>query len=74
MISNLAEEDVLTTVSLDQEKALITIDTEDYLFAGQDVTLIIGISSTSEDILQTSDLFFTIVFKTDTLAFDMADF
>ena len=47
--SNRAKEDVLTTVSLDSEKAAITIDTQDYSFVGQDVTLIIQILSTNNE-------------------------
>ena len=46
----MVEEEVLTAVSLDQEKAAVTIDTQDYLFLGQDVTLLIDIYSTESDI------------------------
>ena len=70
----MAEEEVLTAVSLDQEKAAVTIDTQDYLFLGQDVTLFIGIYSTESDTSSNQDLFFTIVFKTSSLEFDLTDF
>ena len=40
----------MTTVSLDQEQAAIIINTQDYSFIGQDVTLIINTLSTNGDI------------------------
>ena len=49
IISNKAIEEVLTTVSLASEQAAIIIDTQDYSFVGQDVTLIIKILSTSSE-------------------------
>ena len=70
----MAEEIVLTAVSLNQEEAAVTIDTQDFYFVGQDVTLIIGIDSTDSEIVKTFDLFFTIAFNTDALSFNKTDF
>ena len=39
MISNQAEEDVLTAISIDTVQEVLIIDTNDYKFAGQNVIL-----------------------------------
>ena len=72
--SNILQEDVFAAVSLDEEKAAVTVDTQDFSFVGQDIVLIIGIKSTNSDISKTGDLILTISLKADSLEFDLSAF
>ena len=72
--SNLAKESIETAIIFDADQAKVYINTDNYSFVNQVVTLRIGIARTTDEVFRTQDLLLNIAFEADALGFDMSTF